>query len=269
MEKRIKSRAITTNFVSTDGAAVTVIAKDPKKAPLKAQKVPLYGELTDADIGDWSVTLDIYDAATGGTKIGTVTIEKGTTGEVNFKNPTSLTNNAFFNVGQDYYLEETVNTPDAAHFKLVTVATLKGSVEEPVTLASGQTRYKINVDDVAGFTIKVYNQYLYGYVNFWKLDDDKRDNILSGAVFEVRLDPDDENTVVEGSSVEEIKVDGVGTGKYKAYIPLVSADLTPYYIYEVTPPANYVINPAHRYIEVKLSAEDNVKVPCQARRRGS
>ena len=265
----VGGQEITTNFTSTDGAAVTVTAKDPKKAPLKAQKVPLYGELEAADIGNWSVTLDIYDAPTGGTKVGTVTIEKGTDGEVNFKNPTSLTNNAFFNMGQDYYLEETVNVTDATyadadHFQLVSVILLKDDngqvVEVPASLAPNSDRYKITVDDVNGFTIKVSNQYLYGYVNFWKLDDDLNERPgLTGAQFEVRLDPDDETSVVPGSSVEEIKVNGQGTGKYRAYIPLESANLTTYYIFETDPPENYVIDKDHGSLVVALSAEDNVK----------
>ena len=249
---KVGDKDVTTNFSSTNGTQVTVTAQDPQKATLKAKKNVEDGDLQGSDIINWSVTLNLYDAATGGNLVGTATIDKRTNqNDIRFKNGNS---DAYFSVGKTYYLEEVINTPDAsyadaANFIWVSYQLGNGTAI-PVTPGS---RYEVPVDSVDGFTINVTNNYLYGRVDFFKFNADKS-KYLSGAKFEVRHLVNGEWVAIPNASVEEVMSGGVGTGKYKALIPLDSANETTYRIYETKAPDNYVINPDpdKRYIEVSL-----------------
>ena len=256
----IGQRVIQTSFAvddDEDTTTVNVTAQDPKKATLKAKKALTLNELTNSDVGNWSVTLNLYDASTGGKLVGSATISKGQNpSDIYFKD--SKNNNAYFTVGNTYYLEEVVNVTnstyaDAAHF-IWTSYQIDNETAIPVTPGN---RYEIPIDSVDGFTITATNLYLYGIVNFYKYDENKQHS-LSGAEFEVHHQVDGKWVVIPGATVTETTE---GSGKYKAFIPLDSADNTTYRIVETKAPKNYVINPdpTKNYIAVQLSAQNNVE----------
>ena len=247
---------VQTNYLGKDGSMVNVKARDPKMATMKATKIVRSGKLETVD-RNWSVTLKVYETAAGGNVIASATITKTTSGAVQFKNGG---NPVYFPVGKTYYLEEVVNTAtapyaDAAHFKLITVK-VDGS---EITLGDGQTRYAITPSEAKEIAVEVTNQYLYGIVKFWKLDQSAK-NALAGAEFNrVEYSTDDGNNwhALAGATV----TGSSNPTYYTAKLPLVSAEATRYRIYETKAPDGCVINPdpTKQYIEVTLSAEDNYK----------
>ena len=249
--------SIVTNFQSTTGASVEVKAQDPKKASIQAKKTVNAGDLRNSDIGNWSVTLNLYDAEDGGEVIGSATITKSTQNNtINFKKGDST---AYFSVGKTYYLEEVVNVPDntyadATHFILTTVKI----GDTVITLKEGETRYAIPVETAGTFVINVTNQYLYGRVDFRKYDA-ATEKILKDAEFEVLHKVGEDWVVVPGSRVDQIKENNVGTGKYTAFIPLDSADATDYRIRETVAPPDFVLNPDpdKRFFTVSLKFDPN------------
>ena len=246
---------VTTNFPSTDGSDVTIQARDPKMAPMYVKKAVSHGNLPDANVGNWSVTLNLYESETA-TEVyasATITNDEGTA--VSFKRNGS---DAFFSVGKTYYLSEAViqtngTYADADHFKLISVKI--GT--QTITLPQGKTRYPIAVNTSDGFTIDVTNQYLYGRVLFWKVDN--RLNAIGGAKFDrVEYSTDNGQTWTEMTSGASVTSSG-NPPVYTATFPLVRPEGTIYRIYETDPPAGYVIhpNPDRTYIQVTLSAEHN------------
>ena len=249
-----------TVWISRDTTAISFSVPNVPMATLQAAKIANTGMLQGNDVKDWEVTLNLYDAATGGNKVGTITIPKNNPPtNVYFKDPSDSTKNAYFSVDKTYYLEEVVNvtdgSADAEHFVIVSYK-VGEDTEIPVTPGS---RYEVPVDTAQGFVVTVTNQYLYGKVDFVKRNSDKEatNKLLPGATFEVRHLTDaatDKWEKVPGSEV----IDN-GDGSYTANLPLDSAAETTYRIYELTPPPGFVMNPdpEKQYIEVKLSAETN------------
>ena len=241
---------VATKFESTNGTAVNVAAKDPKKASIKAMKSVNAGDLGNADIIDWSVTLNLYDSETATNPVGSATITKSTqSNEVTFKKGSAT---AYFSVGKTYYLEEVVNATsggvDAAHF--VWASYKIGETGNVISVTPGN-RYEIPVNSADIFTIYVTNNYLYGRVNFRKYDAATME-LLKDAEFEVQHLVNGKWETIPGSKVEQIKQNNEGTGKYTAFIPLDSVNETTYRIHETVAPPAHVIDPINDYIEVKL-----------------
>ena len=253
------SREIQTNFESDYSSSIAYItAQDPKKATLKALKTVEAGALTNDEVPDWKVILNVYDSKTASDPIATATIVKGQTNPVQFTDTSG--NTVYFTVGKSYYLEEVVDSDDEVfknHFVWVNyqmsheVTTDEGTetVTDPAVSVTPGSRYEITFSSASEFTVTATNQYRYGKVVIVKFNADKTDQ-LTGATFEVRLHPDDEDPI-EGSSVTESTTD---TGVYTAWIPLVSAEETTYYIVETDPPEDFVLNPdpTKNYITVAL-----------------
>ncbi|MBQ6646912.1 MAG: Cna B-type domain-containing protein, partial [Clostridia bacterium] len=267
---------VQTNFVVTpvsgEEQPVVVKALDPKMATLKAHKTVDYNNHTYNELPrlNWSVTLDIYDAETGGTKVGTVTLASTSGGNPNAGVQFKLNNKvAYFNVGQSYWLQETVNTPaatnpsnpltayaDGNHLIWVSYKFGDAAITTVTPNADGTyPRQQITPSTSDEVLIEITNRYMYGAVTFFKYNAEKTET-LSGAEFEVRLDPLDERTKLEGAVVTE-----VSTGKYRVLIPLVSESATDYYIVETKPPQGYVLNPdpSQNYVKATLSWADSVK----------
>ena len=101
-----------TLFYSLDSTTpIPVSVPNLPMATLKAAKVAKTGMLTGTDVKNWSVTLNLYDAATGGNKVGTITIPKNNSAtNVYFKDPNDSSKNAYFSLGNflsDHVLQYT------------------------------------------------------------------------------------------------------------------------------------------------------------------
>jgi len=241
-------KSVQTSWISNDGTQVNVEAANRPRVKLKALKEVSCGLIENPN---WRVVLNLYSDSSKRTKVGTVTINNTTNqGEgITFKNPNNNAD-ALFSLGQTYYLEEEIQTPEN-NFVLNEV--LKDGVR--VTDVAGGL-YLFPVESINGFTITARNDYLYGIVTFSKVDEADHLHHLNGAVFEVRYKNEANEWVkVPNSTVVE---DPEGNGNYKANIPLVSKNLTTYRIYETDAPTDYLL-PEDYFFEVELSLADNVK----------
>ena len=242
---------VITAHSGNNDALVTINARDPKMAYLKATKT-----VEENDLGTprtWTVTLKLYDSdAEDATELASAVITKPGANAVVFKKGTAT---QYFPVGTELYLEETVtssgsNSVDNDHFVPILV---KIGGEEVDPEESG--RYKFTVGGSGEISVEVTNRYLYGRVDFWKFDMAKQ-NALHKAKFSVYHEVEKNGTkvweVIPGSTVYEIG----NTGAYRADFPLDSATPTTYHIIETqAPEGGYVINPNKDYIEVELPGE--------------
>ena len=263
-----------TLFYSLDSTTpIPVSVPNLPMATLKAAKVAKTGMLTGTDVKNWSVTLNLYDAATGGNKVGTITIPKNNSAtNVYFKDPNDSSKNAYFSLGnfpggKKYYLEEVVSGDvDEDTFLIVSYQVGNGTVI-PVKPGS---RYEVPVDSVEGFTITVTNQYLYGKVDFVKRNSADHADLRKGAVFEVRhfvLDKEhpEDLSKAKWEPITGAEITDHEDGSYSAFFPLDVPDpfdstkLITYRIYEKSPPPGFVMDPdpEKTYIEVQLSADNN------------
>ena len=251
----VKTEKITTSFSGTDGGQVKFTAFNPPMTTMRGQKYVSWGQLTSADVnGKWSVTFNVYENATGGSPIATLTRTNGTTG--NFIKPGTNSTVVYFSRNKTYYIEEVVTKPVAndPHVPLASIVlrnTVNGTTTEtPVDISSG-SRYPFKIPVGTG-TVLLYvtDEFHYGKVTFYKMDGTKSE-ALSGATIEIQH-------LVDGKweklcdAPELLKADGSGTGTYSAVFPLDSDTKTTYRVHEVAPPPNFVINPKQDYFEFQL-----------------
>ena len=272
--KKYTTTGETEGTVQTDFTdEVEIVAYNRRQITLNALKVINTGEFDLNNIGEWSITLNLYeyDTETGAhsTLAGTVTIDQDTPqgDPVTFKASSTSTEDALFSYGKTYYFEE-VNFTPSDHFVLSEV------LKNGVTVDSVNNMYLFPLQTLNGFTITAVNDWLFGEVTFIKVDTSSPPKMLTGASFEVRYDKnaddpekEEEWVKVPNSTVTEIvDANHAGTGKYYAYIPLVSPLKTTYRIYETSRPTgvagnpdstgNYIFFPDTYYKEVTLWLDD-------------
>ena len=256
-------KSVQTNWVSTDGTAAQVQAANRGKITLNAKKTVNSGKLVLGNRDEWAITLNLYSDSSKTTKVGTVTINNRTSqgdAGITFKNPSNANQNALFTPGTTYYLEEFVTTP-TSNFVLDEV--LKDGVTVTIDPDSGM--YLFPVESIVGFTITAVNDWLFGKVDFQKVDANDSHKTLTGAEFKVQYNKNagvegaEEDWVdLPGATVAEQMSGGEGTGVYTANIPLVSKDARVYRIVETKAPDNYLTE-VGKHLDVTLSLKDNVK----------
>ncbi len=269
---------VKTNFEKEDGA-INVVAVNRRMAPMYAKKttLPESWNLINTPAKNWKITLKLYEAKTGGDPVATAVIDNTTDQDsqnngkgIVFVKPDNTP--AYFSVGKGYWLEETVETaadpsvdPDYFVWTSYKVQPYNadGSEGTPTTVTvNTDTRYPVTAGSVNGLTVTAVNQYLYGEVTFIKYNGDQSDTVHE-ASFEVQIKDKDGNwTRYEAASMSELEDEsGKLSGRYCAFIPLTSPKLTDYRILETNAPHGYILDPdpEKRYIDVQLSAENNVK----------
>ncbi|MBQ1712498.1 MAG: DUF11 domain-containing protein, partial [Firmicutes bacterium] len=265
---------VKTNFTKESGSMINVVARNRKMAPMYAKKSTLPARWNlDSPRLNWKVTLNVYDAQTGGTLLGSAVIDNSTNQNVNNGKGIQFTKDnqpVYFSVDKTYYLEEVIETAeapavDADHFIWTSLTvqpyTVNGAVGTPVNVdVTPGVRYPVAVSSSGGLTVTATNQYLYGEVTFIKYNGDQSDTV-HGVTFVVETynAETDKWETYAPASVEEIKNGETPTGRYRAFIPLDGPDPKTYRIREVRAPHGFVMDPdpTKRYIDVSLSAENN------------
>ena len=271
------TREITTLYAaSTNGQTVGVTAENRPKVKLRATKTiatSMIGDLPSTEA--WSVTFNVYSSQTTTTKFASVTITNETRQnnannvmDITFKQTTSgNTNKAqWFVVGQDYYLEEVINSPVSANF---TLGTIEFDGVTLTRLSNGRYKFRINSVDseqvgsnssnanYCKLKVNATNEWIYGQVDFLKLDKTynppQPSTAMSGAEFKICYEENGQWVKIDEAVLTE---DPAHPGYYSFYFPLHSVENTTYRIYETKAPADFILDTTS-YIEVQLSKENN------------
>ena len=253
--------------VSFDPAKVSITAPNVPKSTIQATKVVDAGALNNSEIGDWSVTLNVYAAETGGTPLASATISKTgnqiTAQPVTFKKGSTT---VYFSHNTKYWLEEVVTKPTRSEAE-----TQQGFTNPPfilasyqigdatITLGENETRapFYVGTDDVVSITAN--NQYLYGKILLQKYDENKV-NTLPKAEFVIQHKVNDVWTTF---SENTFTFDEYSNGRYRLIFPLDRKEATEYRVLETKAPEGYVLEPNEedRSIIVSLKWDDNATTP--------
>ena len=240
---------VKTLYSDKESEAITITAKDYKTVTLDVSKIVWAGSYGEDCPDNWEFEFRLYDG-TGNNKkqVGIIKLNRSNPSGT-FK--TTLTGNTYSQLtkGKTYYLEEI----EKNHFSLYTV-TLSTSPNTPIAEDIESGLYPITITG-ENLIVTVKNKWLYGKVEFWKVDKDNHESKLSGAQFVVQYDPDG-NGEYETITDAIVKETPAGSGYYIATIPLVSENQTTYRILETAPPPGFLLVD-ETYLDVELSFEKN------------
>lgn len=141
-----------------------------------------------------------------------------------------------------------------ARFENILISDLDGYVIEEVETADRYlipAEQTVNVEYTLTSEVEFYNELKRGNITLTKVDDEFRDKLLSGAVFEVYFDTDDNGVYDEGVDTLVGEMTEAETGIYR----IDDVRYGGYFVHEKTAPAHYTADIGYYYVAVLADGE--------------
>lgn len=141
-----------------------------------------------------------------------------------------------------------------ARFENILISDLDGYVIEEVETADRYlvpAEQTVNVEYTLTSEVDFYNELKRGNITLTKVDDEFRDKLLSGAVFEVYFDTDDNGVYDEGVDTLVGEMTEAETGIYR----IDDVRYGGYFVHEKTAPAHYTADIGYYYVAVLADGE--------------